>query len=208
MQTTLKYMTVTKRERKTSTREQNWERKKEKQSTMTPSLPLSCVSYSARHPLSFLSLPCDVMVLQENPVSYQVSQEYASECVLMVVFKLPTALYIVRNRTSHSLMLWFFCLSANTDTHSKKKKKTEKGNDGVWVSVSVSLVTVISFLSAAVDLPFMCFYGFSCGTKQARDSVVFFISFLNEWIYVIVLACESKKKRKRRREEQTVNLWQ
>lgn len=149
MQTTLKYMTVTKRERKTSTREQKWERKKEKQSTMTPSLPLSCVSYSARHPLSFLSLPCDVMVLQENPVSYQVSQEYASECVLMVVFKLPTALYIVRNRTSHSLMLWFFCLSANTDTHSKKKKKKRKGK---WWCVSLCF----SQLSDSYQFPQCC----------------------------------------------------
>lgn len=54
---------------------------------MTLSLPLICVSYSARHPLSFLSLPCDVMVLQEmqeNPVPCQVPQECLSECVLLV----------------------------------------------------------------------------------------------------------------------------
>lgn len=76
------------------------------------------------------------------------------------------------------------------------------------VSVSVSLATVFGFLSVAVDLDFVCFYGFGGRTKQGRGSVVFFICFLSKWTDVIVLACEAQKKRQRMREEFVMNLCQ
>lgn len=91
-------------------------------------------------------------------------------------------------------------ISTHSETFSGTTKK-RKRETIVCVSVSVSLTTVISFLYAAVDLLFVCFYGFRYRTEQTKKktvSVLDFICFLSEWINVIVLACEAKKKRKKK----------
>lgn len=171
-------------------------------------MPWLLYLWSVSHTLPdtpFPSSVCHVMSWSCRKILCRI--RYQVICVQMRINGPPTSLQTThsslyseeKNQSQSDVVI---ALPISTHRHTQKSSVLLQKNGKekwlcvcVFVSVLVSLVTVISFLSATVDLPSVCFYGFSCRTMQARGSV-FFICFLSEWINLIIFACEAKWKEK------------
>lgn len=73
-----------------------------------------------------------------------------------------------KNQSQLDVLIALPDIHKNLLKEKKKRKRETIVCVFVCVSDSVSLATVISFLSTAVDLNSVCFYRFSCITKQGR----------------------------------------